>query len=64
MNSLIQTELICAILAEIDRQIPGAVVDQGVVNTIIRAADAICAAYQASLLEPVFCPSSASEDAP
>lgn len=64
IENVIQTELICAILSEMDRQFPDVSIDQGMMNTIIRAADAICAAYQGGLLEPVFAPPSASESEP
>lgn len=39
-----QMELICAILAELDRQIPGVCLNEITMNTIIRAADLVVAA--------------------
>lgn len=36
-----QSSLICAILAELDRQNPGALISQRAMNTIIQAADLI-----------------------
>ena len=46
MSYIFQSELICAILAELDRQRPGICVDQCVMNAIIDAADSVVAAIR------------------
>lgn len=38
---LAQLPLVCAILAEIDRQAPGAFVDDGMMDVIVRAANTL-----------------------
>lgn len=42
-----QIQLVGAICAELDRQNPGAFIDQAMMNAIIGAADHICAAARA-----------------
>lgn len=42
-----QTELICAILGNLDQQYPGAIVNQAVMNTIIEAATRVMLATNA-----------------
>lgn len=47
MTGFSQTELVCAILAELERQLSGARVTQRQFNEIVRSADLIIAAMNA-----------------
>ena len=49
---LSQTQLICAILDELDRQNPGAVINQTTMNAICEAADHIVAVARQGLSLP------------
>lgn len=43
-----QSELVCAILAELDRQVPGLTADQDFYNLVFRVADQIANAANAN----------------